>query len=71
MITWWGLPAARVAPIRVTSRLSLAGLRDDFARCKAAQRAHGDKLLQLEAEGELLSRQLGVAQDQQARSSPH
>lgn len=49
---------------------TLRGLKEELERCRASQRSYSDRLLQLEAESELLARQLGAAQDQQAPCSP-
>lgn len=49
---------------------TLRGLKEELERCRASQRSYSDRLLQLEAESELLARQLGAAQDQQAHCPP-
>ena len=70
----WADAIARVASAeeavrshRAQERSQLHDLEEEAASIRAAQRTHADSVVQMEAEAELLSRQLGTLQDQRVR----
>ena len=50
--------AAALATHKASEAEQLRSLRDDLSRCFEVQRAHGDRVLEMQAQGELLTRQL-------------